>query len=226
MFRIRDAGSTLRDAEFITAAFDSCLPFLTQTGNTGQWGTTPFSQKDGFLEGIADDIAQSEIFRLNGQGQRRRIFIAEIEDFNDSNKVKGLHRRSDDMGRSLVAVGAAMILDNEFASHTHSIAVLGPHIAAAEQGGNFIFLDFLIADHRVGSAGRKGAGVALLEHIKAYAHQHEKSAMFLDCWTGGTDNLVRYYENVGFNRVEDFQYKKKNGDVWPGRLFRLDIASG
>ncbi|KAF5570835.1 hypothetical protein FPHYL_927 [Fusarium phyllophilum] len=225
MFQIRDAGSTSEDAEFITAAFDSSLPFLSKSGNTGQWGTTPFSQRNGFLEGARDDIAHSEIFRLNGQGQRRRVFIAEIEETHSGTEAVDLYRRKDDMGKTFVSVGAAMILDDEFASHIRSVPVLHPHIAAAEQHGGFVFLDFLVTDHRVPSERRKGAGLALLKHVKAYANEHGKQAIFLDCWTGGTDKLVRYYESAGFSPVQDFEYHKKNGDVWPGRLFRLDLAS-
>ncbi|KAF5597731.1 acyl n-acyltransferase [Fusarium subglutinans] len=225
MFQIRDAGSASEDADFITAAFDSSLPFLSETGNTGQWGTIPFSQRDGFLEGTRDDITQSEIFRLSSQGQRRRVFIAEIEETPSSENVVDLYRRKDDQtGQTFVSVGAAMILDDEFASHIRSVPVLEPYIPTAEKRGGFVFLDFLIADHRVPSAQRKGAGLALLEHVKAYACQHEKLAIFLDCWTGGTDKLVAYYESAGFSPVADFEYHKRNGDVWPGRLFRLDLA--
>ncbi|KAF4943365.1 hypothetical protein FGADI_13463 [Fusarium gaditjirri] len=224
MFRIRDAGLACKDADFITAAFDSSLPFLSESGNTGQWGTVPFSQRNGFLEGTQDDITQSENFRLSGQGQRRRVFIAEIEETHSGNDDTEYYSRKDETGKTFVSVGAAMILDDEFASHTRSVTVLDPHIAAAEKHGSFVFLDFLVTDHRVPSARRKGAGLALLEHVKAYAHQHGKRAIFLDCWTGGTDKLVRYYESAGFSPVEDFEYHKRNGDVWPGRLFRLDIT--
>ncbi|KAF5573446.1 acyl n-acyltransferase [Fusarium pseudoanthophilum] len=225
MFQIRDAESISKDAGFITAAFDSSLPFLNETGNTGQWGTVPFSKRDGFLQGTREDIKQSEIFQLSGQGERRRIFIAESEETHFGDDSVDLHRRKDhDTGRTFVSVAAAMILDEEFASHTRSVAVLKPHIAAAEKRGGFVFLDFLIADHRVPSAQRKGAGMALLEHVKAYASEHGKRAIFLDCWIGGTDKLVRYYESAGFSPVQDFEYNKKNGDVWPGRLFRLDLA--
>ncbi|KAF5251984.1 hypothetical protein FANTH_2938 [Fusarium anthophilum] len=225
MLQIRDAASASEDAAFITAGFDSSLPFLSETGNTGQWGTVPFSKRDGFLEGTRDDITQSETFRVSSQGQRRRVFIAEIEETHSSNNLADLHRRKDDhTGKIFVSVGAAMILDDEFASHIRSVTVLEPHIAAAEKRGGFVFLDFLIADHRVPSAQRKGAGLALLEHVKAYACQHGKLAIFLDCWTGGTDKLVRYYESAGFSPVADFEYHKRNGDVWPGRLFRLDLA--
>ncbi|RBQ75736.1 hypothetical protein FVER53590_29272 [Fusarium verticillioides] len=225
MFQIRDAGSSSEDAEFIVAAFDSSLPFLTETGNAGQWGTIPFSQRDGFLKGTQDDIAQSETFRLSGQGERRRIFIADIQETHFGDDAVDLNRRKDhDTSKSLISVGAAMILDDEFASHIRSIAVLEPYVAAAEKRGGFVFLDFLITDHRVPSERRKGAGLALLEHVKAYAYEHGKLAIFLDCWTGGTDKLVRYYESAGFSPVQDFEYNKKNGDVWPGRLFRLDLA--
>ncbi|KAF5970430.1 hypothetical protein FCOIX_10414 [Fusarium coicis] len=225
MFQIRDAGTDLRDAEFITAAFDSTLPFLIETGNTGQWGAVPFSERDGFLQGTRKDIKQSEIFQLSGQGERRRIFIAEIEETHFGDDAVDLHHRKDhDTGRTFVSVGAAMILDDEFASHIRSVAVLKPHIAAAGKQGVFVFLDFLIADHRVPSAQRKGAGLALLDHVKTYASEHGKRAIFLDCWTGGTDKLVRYYESAGFSPVQDFEYNKKNGDVWPGRLFRLYLA--
>ncbi|KAM0255786.1 hypothetical protein ACHAPA_012381 [Fusarium lateritium] len=193
MFLIRDASSC-EDADFITAAFDSSLPFLTETGNTGQWGSLPFSQRDGFLEGTREDITQSEIFRLSDQGQRRRVFIAEIEETHSSSNVVNLHHRKDHhTGKTFVSVGAAMVLDDEFASHTRSVAVLDSHIAAAEKNGGFVFLDFLIADHHVPSARRKGAGLALLEHVKAYASEHGKLAIFLDCWTGGTDKLVKLH---------------------------------
>ncbi|KAG9503565.1 hypothetical protein J7337_003516 [Fusarium musae] len=226
MFQIRDVGSGLRDAEFITVAFDSSLPFLDETGNAGQWGTVPFSERKGFLEATREDIKQSEIFKLSGQGERRRIFIAEIEETNSGTDLVELHRRKDDhTGKTFVSVGAAMILDDEFASHIRSIAVLEPYIAAAEKRGGFVFLDFLITDHRVPSAQRKGAGLALLDHVKTYASEHGKRGIFLDCWTGGTDKLVRYYESAGFSPVQDFEYNKKSGDVWPGRLFRLDSAS-
>ncbi|KAF4415494.1 hypothetical protein FACUT_13355 [Fusarium acutatum] len=244
MIQIRDAGLSCEDADFITAAFDSSLPFLNETGNTGQWGTIPFSQRPGFLTGTRDDIAQSEVFRLSGQRQRRRVFIAEIEERHTGNNVVDLYRRKDDhTDKTFVSVGAAMILDDEFASHTRSVAILKPLIAAAEKNGGFVFLDFLVADHRIPSAQRKGTGLALLEHIEAYANEHGKLAIFLDCWTGGTDKLVRYvgvyfsngvissriedlryYESAGFSPVQDFEYKKRNGDVWPGRLFRLDLA--
>ncbi|KAM0487370.1 hypothetical protein ACHAP7_001882 [Fusarium lateritium] len=206
MFLIRDASSC-EDADFITAAFDSSLPFLTETGNTGQWGTLPFSQRDGFLEGTREDITQSEIFRLSGQGQRRRVFIAEIEETHSSSDVVNLHHRKDHhTGKTFVSVGAAMVLDDEFASHTRSVAVLDSHIAAAEKNGGFVFLDFLIADHHVPSARRKGAGLALLECVKAYASEHGKLAIFLDCWTGGTDKLVNCkngYKQVGTQCVPD-----------------------
>nr|RBQ85298.1 hypothetical protein FVER53263_20459 [Fusarium verticillioides] len=207
------------------AAFDSSLPFLTETGNAGQWGTIPFSQRDGFLKGTRDDIAQSETFRLSGQGERRRIFIAEIQETTSCTDAVELHRRKDNHTcKTFVSVGAAMILDDEFASHIRSVPLSEPVIAAAEKQGGFVFLDFLIADHRVPSERRKGAGLALLEHVKAYAYKHGKLAIFLDCWTGGTDKLVRYYESAGFSPIQDFEYNKKNGDVWPGRLFRLDLA--
>ncbi|KAI1057516.1 hypothetical protein LB505_010422 [Fusarium chuoi] len=225
MFQIRDAESIHEDAVFITAAFDSSLPFLNETGNTGQWGTVPFSQRNGFLEGTQNDIEQSEIFRLSGQGERRRVFIAEIEETHSGSDSVDLHRRKDDhTDKTFVSVGAAMILDDEFASHIRSVAALEPHIAAAEKGRGFVFLDFLVTDHRVPSAKRKGVGLALLERVKTYAYEHGKQAIFLDCWTGGTDKLLRYYETAGFSAVVDFEYNKKNGDVWPGRLFRLDLA--
>ncbi|KAF5588569.1 hypothetical protein FPCIR_7098 [Fusarium pseudocircinatum] len=225
MFQIREAGSAYEDAEFITAASDSSLPFLMETGNTGQWGTIPFSQRPDFLEGTQNDIAKSEIFRLSGQGERRRIFIAEIEETPSCTDAAELHRRKDEhTGNTFVSVGAAMILDDEFASHIRSVPVLEPHVAAAEKRGDFVFVDFLVADHRVPSARRKGAGLELLERVKTYAHEHKKVAIFLDCWTGGTEKLARYYESAGFSPVADFEYHKRNGDLWPGRLLRLDLA--
>ncbi|KAI8253292.1 hypothetical protein K4K56_008720 [Colletotrichum sp. SAR 10_98] len=77
---IRDASTAEDDVTFIVAAFDSTLAPLAALGSGAMWGSTPFSQKDGFVEGTVKDVRTSERYRATGEGEEAlRIFVAEVE---------------------------------------------------------------------------------------------------------------------------------------------------
>ncbi|POR38936.1 Uncharacterized protein TPAR_00855 [Tolypocladium paradoxum] len=223
-FHIRNAGSSPSDADFIVAAFDSTIPYLESTGNSGQWGTQLFSEKDGFIQSTRDDVGQSEKFRQTGQGERIRTFIAQVHDTEYSDSEDGLVRHVDDEGKTFLPVGAITFRDDEFSEHILVHEDLKPHAEQAKAGGGFLFVDVLITDHRVGQR-RRGAGGALVERVKEHAREQGKKAVYIDCWTGGTGKLVPYYEKFGFKVIQAFEVKRKDGSVWPAKLMRVDISN-
>ncbi|KAH7127656.1 hypothetical protein EDB81DRAFT_146264 [Dactylonectria macrodidyma] len=224
-FYIRDAAASSRDAQFIIDAFDSTIPHLTAAGSAAQWGTELFSKKPSFGQAIRDAVAQSENFRDTGHGERVRTFVAEVEDDATGNGTldDGLARRVDELGKTYVSVGAVKLRDDHFATHMLSPKNLTPHVTAAMETGNFVFLDVLVADHRVDER-RKGVGAALVNEVKKYATDHGKATIWIDCWAGGTGRLVQYYEDLGFEPVEDFELPTRNNAMWQGKVFRMDLV--
>ncbi|KAM4067018.1 hypothetical protein HRG_001028 [Hirsutella rhossiliensis] len=233
-FQVRD-GTSPDDADFIVAAFDSSIAYLDSTGNGGQWGTQLFSSSSGFLESTRHDIEQSVNFSQTGQGERIRVFIAQVDDAaaggrdskSDSDSDNdGLSRTTDrKQGKTMLSVGAMTIRDNEFARFIDlDGGDLKPHVDAARGAGGFVFVDVVVTDYRAGAA-RRGAGCALLDKAKEYARDRGTTAVYLTCWTGGTGKLVPYYEKHGFKAIQAFGFDRKDGSVWPGMLMRLSISS-
>lgn len=245
-FTIRDAGIASIDADFIVAAFDSTIPYLISTGNTGQWGTILFSERDGFNKTTQDDVIQSQRFTLTGEGERIRIFIAQLEETGSNTPANkdGLSRWTDHHGTNFLCAGMVTIREDEFAKHILSDESLKSFADAANKEGNFLWVDVLITDHRIGER-RNGAGGALMQKVIDFAKENKKTHVYIDCWTGGTGKLVpyvysfklttlisdrqptndttRYYEKLGFQQVCDFAVKRKDGSLWPGKLLRFDV---
>lgn len=78
-FHIREAESALGDGEFIIAAFDSAIPYLASIGSHEQWGSIPFSQRNGWTTETLQQIKDVELYRLTGKDEAFRIFIVEAE---------------------------------------------------------------------------------------------------------------------------------------------------
>ncbi|KAI8275401.1 hypothetical protein K4K60_008692 [Colletotrichum sp. SAR11_57] len=57
---VRNASTAEDDVTFIVAAFDSTLAPLAALGSGAMWGSTLFSQKDGFVEETVKDVRTSE----------------------------------------------------------------------------------------------------------------------------------------------------------------------
>jgi GNAT superfamily N-acetyltransferase len=60
-------------------------------------------------------------------------------------------------------------------------------------------------------AGKK-IGTALLDFARDEARAREVALMRVDCYAGGTGELVRYYTRHGFTPTEAFTH-----DTWPGQ---------
>ncbi|KAF5024703.1 hypothetical protein F66182_3217 [Fusarium sp. NRRL 66182] len=225
-FSVRDAGVSFNDAQFIIDAFDSTIPHLAATGNSEQWGIEPLSNQKGFIQKMHDFLAESEKFRETGAGNPMRIFIAEVHDDQVNQEITasdGLARRVDEKGNTLLSVGLAIVLDNTFVKYLQESDSVKDHIGPAMEKGNFVFLQYLVTDHRVGDR-RKGAGTALLEKVKEYAIEHGWKAIWIDCWDGGNGQLVQYYVDRGFQIMGGFVLTHdKDGSKWKGKLLRIDL---
>ncbi|XWW96054.1 hypothetical protein V2A60_004024 [Cordyceps javanica] len=204
-FQIRSA--TVVDTDFIIGAFDSVIPVLIAAGNVGQWGTELFSEKDGFLDSTRDDLLQSERFRMTGQGERIRIFVAGA---NDS--------------RDLVAF--ITVREGHFSQHISSLGALKPYVDEAESlRGGYTYIDVLIADQRVEQSARRGAGAALIEHVKRHTRKNGARDVYVDCWSGGDGKLVQYYHGIGFKSIAPLEFKKKDGSTWTGTLMHMQLGA-
>ncbi|KAH6880129.1 hypothetical protein B0T10DRAFT_148750 [Thelonectria olida] len=247
-FYIRDAGASshAQDAQFIVDAFDSAIPHLTAAGSAGQWGSEPLSRNPNFHTVIRDALLQSEKFRDTGLGEERvRVFVAEVEvdstvdgpsaatlddNLESENSPEAVDRLQlarrlhQESGKTFLSVGAAKLRDDSFANHVLYPDNLRTHTDAATKAGSFVFLDFLVADHRVLGERRKGAGGALIDRVKQYAMQHGKRTIWVDCWAGGSGRLVQYYQDMGFTLVEKFEVPRRDSTMWQGNLFRMDVA--
>lgn len=73
-----------------------------------------------------------------------------------------------------------------------------------------LYVDLLLSSRRF--IGR-GIGTALLDNARADCLARGLNLLRVDCWAGGQQKLVRYYESVGFTATELFD---RNG--WPGQL--------
>jgi GNAT superfamily N-acetyltransferase len=189
-FRIRDAvpSPANTDAQFITSAFDSCIPHLASIGSATQWGTTPLSSaRPDFITRHITSIADAEKYRLSGSGQPVRVLIAEALVPSTTGEGEGEDR--------YVPVGAATLRGGYFPSYVsgqeHLREVTGKALAGEE--GGFMYLDILVTDFSEATkAYRKGAGAALVEFAREWAGRElGLGIMYVDCWAGNGGKLVK-----------------------------------
>ncbi|KAJ3472487.1 hypothetical protein NLG97_g10950 [Lecanicillium saksenae] len=198
-FSIRPA--TVEDADFIIGAFDSVIPVLIAAGNSGQWGTQLFSEKEGFADSMRDDLVQSERFRTTGEGERIRIFIAES--------------RSE-------RVAFFTVRERHFSQHVSALGALKRYVDEAESlPGGYLYIDVLIADQR--ARNRKGSGAALIDYAESYTRDMGAKDIYVDCWSGGDGKLAQYYHDAGFKSIAPIAFTKKDGSIWPGILMRMQL---
>ncbi|KAF5714984.1 hypothetical protein FGLOB1_3273 [Fusarium globosum] len=207
-FSFRDASLSFNDAQFIANAMDSTIPHLVAAGNAGQWELSPF------------------LFCRTGTGDRERIFIAEVEDDqadSESTANGNLSRRVDDNGKPFLSVGFVKIVEEQFVSYLKETESLKAQVEPALKKGKFVFLQYLVTDHRVGDR-RRGAGAALLQKVKDYTLERGWKTIWLDCWDGGNGQLVQYYVDQGFDIMGSFRDEgDDDGSSWNGKLFRMGL---
>ena len=181
-FYVRDAGLAPDDSQFIVEAFDSALPYLESIGSSSQWGSQPFSEKEGYLQETSKDVEQSEEFRLTRKGDPIRIFIAEVDaPSNAGDELPGVRCRVTAGGETRMAVGVAQIKHDYVPGYVASIAHLQPVLAGIKEKGSFGYVEVVVTDFRVG-AHRKGAGLELLDFARQYARNKGFKTLLVDSW--------------------------------------------
>ncbi|KAK3688854.1 hypothetical protein B0T22DRAFT_378775 [Podospora appendiculata] len=203
-FRIRTA--TVADAQSIVDAFDSTLPYLASIGSEGQWGLVPFSERPGFLDDMAKSLEQARVWQETHEGDSNIIFAAEVVGPAST--------------EATVPAGFAQIHEDKFSEYLYKQA----NIQAVDltKLSNFVFLEVLLV--HFGTGYHKGAGTALVQHVKRYGLEKGKDAVYVDCWSGNNRQLVGYYERQGFVTVEDFAFPRENKTPWIGTLLRMDLT--
>lgn len=191
-FHFRDVCENPRDGDFILAAFDASLPHLASIGSGGQWGTQPFSEKKESRDRAQGWIPASEAFRLGEEGaEAQKLYIAELKIGDDGHQYPdGVSVRTDEEGRRFVSVAAALVREHWWPGYLKKIESLTPILDSADADGHAFYLEVLISDFRTGAA-RKGVGAALVEKIKAYSQSRGAKVLFVDCWAGNDEGLVK-----------------------------------
>lgn len=189
MFTVRFANPS--DIDFILAAFDSTLPFLQSLGNEGQWGTTPFSQQEGFIDEVHKEVARSENFHANSTGERFLALIAEREvSQNDAIDPAKQFIRTE-QGKRYLSTGATYIRDDEAPAYfATKVPTVDAELKAAKEQG-YIYMDVLLGYQDAPGPYRKGAGVALLDRVKQYAKDKNKASIYLEIWVNNENGLLR-----------------------------------
>ncbi|MEV4317904.1 GNAT family N-acetyltransferase [Actinocrispum sp. NPDC049592] len=163
--RIRPGGAA--DLPAITAIGDEIMEWFVSIGNTGQWGTEPWSRNPQRQERIQAQLDEGA-----------ELWIAEVDG------------------------SPAGVLA------THSV----PHEYIEPAAEPELFIRLLLSSPRY--AGQK-IGSELLAFARARAEDKGVRLLRVDCYAGGTGDLVRYYERNGFTRTETFTVGPQN---WPGQV--------
>lgn len=193
-FQVREAESSFSDDKFIIAAFDSSLPYLASIGSQEMWGSTPFSERDGWAAETSQQIQGAETYRLTGQGEALRIFIIEAEVLPNANGREvqqggelDKRVRFED-GKRFVAVGFAFVREDWVPPYVASQEHLVGELIGAD---SCIYIEAMVADYRVSDSLRKGSGAALIQGIKEYGLKTLRRTLFVDGWAGNDKKLIR-----------------------------------
>lgn len=187
-FHIREEV-LLEDVQFILEAFDSTLPHLASIGSGAQWGSEPRSTQESSIKRMQEAIEKAR----SGTNDTDAVFVAELPVDNSLDLGIARVRRHKD-GQRLLQVGAA-VTEGSFPAYITGQPNLTAFVQAAMERTDFLYLFVLISDFRAGAL-RKGAGTVLTERVKQYAREKGKAAVYLDCWSGNDEKLVRYVSNM------------------------------
>lgn len=160
------------EADFgtIMALGDEAVEWMVARGNTGQWGTTPWSQNQARIAGIKALLVDGD------------LWVAELDG---------------------APVGVLITSDKPV-----------PQVAPIDEPE--VYVRLLLSSRR--HAGKK-VGSQLLDKAVAIAREQGVSLVRVDCYAGGTGDLVRYYESNGF--VKSHTFTAIND--WPGQVLSQRI---
>jgi GNAT superfamily N-acetyltransferase len=153
-----------RDLPALLDLFDEAVEWMVARGNTGQWGTEPWSAQPRRVE------------RVRGMLDDGDLWLAEVDG---------------------EPAGALVVADK----HQHYVP---------PPGEPELYVVLLLVSRR--HAGRK-IGSTLLDLARDEARARCVGLVRVDCYAGGTGELIRYYVRNGFTPTETFTV----GD-WPGQL--------
>lgn len=94
------------------------------------------------------------------------------------------------------------------------LAIAAPPSHIPPAGEPEVYVRLLVTDRE--RAGQ-GLGSRLLDHARHLARERGVDLLRLDCYAGGDQALVRYYERQGFSRTEAFSVDRPDGP-WPGQV--------
>ncbi|WP_433019186.1 GNAT family N-acetyltransferase [Kribbella sp. CA-294648] len=77
-----------------------------------------------------------------------------------------------------------------------------------------LYIRLLVTDR---ASKGTGIGTELLEHARMLARELGVGLLRVDCFGGGDEALIRYYEKQGFTRAEPFGVPV-NDAQWPGQV--------
>lgn len=189
-FTFRPGGTSEVDIEAIMKAFDSTLIHLEKTGNGEQWGTKSTAEREGYANGVKEDLEISEAWRMRGEGESKLVIMAELLDTSDAKD--GLTRRVADDGTLWIQVGNMEMYENCLSDHVADHPDLQPYVDEVKSTpGGFLYINFLTSDFRAGNLS-KGVGEAMIRYALGYAKERGMGALYLDAWIGGTRKLLEY----------------------------------
>jgi len=156
--------ASVADAPAVLRLFDEVIAWFVEMGNTGQWGTQPWSAQPQRVERVMEACA------LPG------AWVAED---------------SEGSIRAALVLGEAM-----------------PYVPPRTEPE--IYVRLLVASRHPGARG-------LGRRMMAFADEQAQNAgvrrLRVDCYGGGSGDLVRFYESCGYERIATFDV-----DGWPGQL--------
>lgn len=189
-FSIRDAGLAEGDDSFVISVFDASLSYLESIGSLAQWGSTPFSQRPGWVEETKRQVRESERNRISDTTDALRILIVEAELEKQAIAaldLKDLHSRVSDDGRCFVSVGFAFVRGNWLPTYLPAATVSEAGQVKLEES---LYVEVMVSDNRTKDLFR-GVGAALLQEVRNYGRSHGKKALYLDGWAGNERKLIR-----------------------------------
>lgn len=156
--------ATPSDAAAVLGLFDDAVAWFVSIGNTGQWGSEPFSTQQKQVDRVESWLA--------GPG----AWVAEHPEAG--------------------VVGALILGDAT------------DYVPAATEPELYVKVLIGSRDPRA-----KGTGRSLLAFADGQALAAGVTRLRVDCYAGGTGDLVRFYESCGYTKTDAFLV----GD-WPGQV--------
>ncbi|KAL4947312.1 acyl-CoA N-acyltransferase [Aspergillus filifer] len=165
---------TIHDTSAVLHLLDKAVAWLASQDRTGQWGTKPFSEDPKRVERLQE-------FAMTGFGLWLAVDTETPTSFVDA-ETANKEEQSVAPGKVIGAIA--------FGERNSYV----PPVTEPEA-----YVRLLVTDREC--AGR-GVGKQLVEHARGIAREAELSLLRVDCYAGGDGKLVRYYESLGFERLE------------------------